>query len=582
MATISNPNDPNRDPNKPVSVTTANAAPISGPSSSSGSPAQSGQYSTLQKYLSSNSQAGERLGQQVGQNVQQQSQAAENASTSALTNANAATGQSGDFSKKLSQADKFKTQLQAPVIQQQTQPVNSYDVNKYSTNVAGLNNLKNIANNADTLNQFKGLSSNQQNGLASGFEQARLAADTSVKNALNAAESEKQKNQELQKNLKSEQGRSSILNQMFNANPNYRSGLKQLDQAFLQQDKSGNINKVAEQIAANQNNINTRNQQASDYQKTLANLVGQASTKQNELYNAANDINTAYRSDLQKRINTVNQAKDARIAQLNDAVNQFKNKNEITQNNAELFGLTPEVLKSLVDNQKLNSYVNSQVGNTSGVRLFNVGDQLKDYTSLFNNQILGTKALSQADVANANDIENLNAIAALTGNTNDITQTSQFTGDQLGQSQLPKMLQDRLQAFKDQDLKQQFNYETGDRFASVPSIPTIPNSITQSPSGNWVLPPSTINNFRASTGASTDLANYLTGNGIYRETQSGGNWTQRGYAGADQLANPYNNPNLNGNILQTTEKEAVDAVKNQAEQYLNNIGYQNLLRILQG
>ena len=156
MATISNPNDPNRNASNPAptQVSTANVVPNQpNTASTSGSPTNTGQFSTLQKYLGANQNAGARLGNAIDGKLENEATSLDNASNRAIdqsntanTSFNALTGQTSDFTKQLSQ----------PATAQSNTPTSkAYDVNNYSTNISGQQAAKDIASNADTLKSFR-------------------------------------------------------------------------------------------------------------------------------------------------------------------------------------------------------------------------------------------------------------------------------------------------------------------------------------------------------------------------------------------------------------------------------------------
>lgn len=585
MATISNPNDPNRNKSGAVNLTTSNATPASEQQQAPASQAAaSGQYPTLQKYLGANQQAGQRLGEQVGRNVTAQSQAAQKTASRETSEAGAA---NTAYRGLVDQAKQFTSRLQTPVTVQPANPMTTtqtsvenisaddykkgpatissagdvkkqpvapmpkdlsgglYDVSKYSTNVAGLEEARKIAADQEQLNQLRGLAAGTT------FNEQKKVGDKEVAEALNATAKEKEKQQELQRNVSTEQGRTNLLSQLFGNQPGYKSGVRQLDQAFLQQDKSNQLGNISNQLKQNVSGINERakqSQQASDLLKQLITQGGEASTG---LQSATAAVNQAYRSDLQNRIEQVNKAKADRVNYLNQQLDSMKNSGQITADVASAFGLTPEVLQGLVtDTRALNPYANDVTG-TTGVRLFDTVKNLSNIGDIFSQDqgyVLGQQANSLADVVNTADIAALNDLAAIAGGQNELTQASQFTGQQTGASRLPELLQARNQRFQDESLGQRFQYDTGDlNFGDLG---------------------------QASAGASTSLQDYLYGPGIYREVQSRGNLQNVGSASPQEILNQHFRAG------ELAERSAVANLQNNVNDYLNSIGYQNLLRIL--
>ena len=153
MATISNPNDPNRNASgvpstpapAPVQVSTANVAPQQ--ASTSGTPTGTGQFSTLQKYLGANQGAGQRLGNAIGGNLSNEATGLANATNTALSNSTDANKKQADLTNN---TNSFTTALNAPsTAPTAATPSIGYDVSKYGTNLSGTQAAAEIANNAN-------------------------------------------------------------------------------------------------------------------------------------------------------------------------------------------------------------------------------------------------------------------------------------------------------------------------------------------------------------------------------------------------------------------------------------------------
>jgi hypothetical protein len=352
LATISTPNDPNRDPNKPVTVSTGNVAPQAQPSNTSQpgqaptQPVASGQYSTLQKYLGANQDAGQRIASQVGGNI---SNEAQNAATTSKRELGQAAGANTAFEGNITKATNYTNQLNTPATQQSnvTPTAKAYDVNSYSTNLSGQQAAKDIASNTDKLNEFKGLASGDT------LAKNKAESDKQQQEAATAAFNELQKNQNATKNINTESGRGKLLDQMFN-NQNYRSGLKQLDQAFLQNDKSNTLNQISNNLKTKVAQIQDRNNKAVAAKTLLDQLAGQITDASTGLSNRTAEMNKQYLDSLQGRLTNINAAKDQRLAQLNQQFTDLQQNNQAKQSFLDELGLgAPQA----TDQKAVNSWV---------------------------------------------------------------------------------------------------------------------------------------------------------------------------------------------------------------------------------
>jgi hypothetical protein len=590
LATISTPNDPNRDPNKPVTVSTGNVAPQAQPSNMSqpgqapAQPAASGQYSTLQKYLGANQDAGQRIASQVGGNIQNEAQ---NAATTSQRELGQAAGANTAFDTNIAKANSFTAQLNTPATQQSNAAptAKAYDVNSYSTNLSGQQAAKDIASNTDKLNEFKGYASGDT------LAKNRAESDKQQQEAAKATDAELKKNQTASTNINTESGRGKLLNDVFN-NQNYRSGLKQLDQAFLQNDKSNTLNQISNNLKSNVATIQKRNNDAAAAKTLLEQLTGQGNDAVTGLTNRTTEMNKQYEDSLNARLSNINQAKDDRLTYLKNQFADLRDNNQAKQSFLDELGLTaPQV----TDQKTLNSWVGSQPTGTSGTRLFKTVKDLGGLGDILNTQTLEDHALTKNQAANQADVDNLKAIYALMGDkapTDQITQASNFQGNQTSNQgitggNLAERLAARTKDFQDKDLAQRFNSEA----SATEGVMSDSGLLGRYQTGTA----------NASAGATATLADYLYGNGIAREVQSGETQNLPGFTGLipssfvydsnhnasgqyfrdpNQLANNARNREID-RVRNTAESQAVSGVNSQINNQLNSIGYQNLLKILQ-
>lgn len=575
-------------------VATPNAAIVTPASSGSPSPA-SGQFSTLQKYLGANTGAGSRIANMVGKNISQEAQQLGNTTNRELQESNQAnqsfsglTDKTKDFTEELSKP------LDGPATNTPTEK--AYDVNSYTTNLSGQKAAQDIANNQERLGEFRGLASGDVAATS------RATSQKEAQDAISAANRAYDTTKERQTQLSVEPKRQALVSDTLNTK-NQRMGVRALDDAFLSQDKNRTLDTINNNLRQSYGGLVANQNAAANQNSAIQGIATNQSAAEGALNQRMQDMQQAYLSLLQDRVASVNAAKDVRTTGLNTEFGQLRDKNEATQNFANLLGLTPEnITKAGAD--------------TSGIRLFNT---LKDQNldNVLDTSLLRTKATSGLDVANKADIGALQALAALMGQENaQLPTESKFVGEQLGASKLPDLLNERINTFNTKDLGQRYSGTGMDT-----------ESINER---NWYGGSDHVADAAAQAHATATLNDYLYGQGIARNTQSAtsrtgnlgailNNWSrfmnplELGAGFADHVVN--NDPNrgpvaavndtfYNDGLTNlgyrwgtggleaagkdeqaaryNAEGQAVGSVDSQLKGVVDSIGYNNLLKIIGG
>lgn len=446
MATISNPTDPNR-----AVQTTSNVAPqVMQPNQQQPQAASTGQFSTLQKYLGANQGSGQRLASAIGGNLNNEAGSLQDVSQRTLdTSANA----NKNITNLTGQTSDFTNQLKTPSTVAAVNPTaKAYDVNSYSTNLSGQQAAQDIANNQDKLNTFRGIASGDTSSKLR--DESTTQANEALKSTANAYDT----NAKRQSQLNNFGDRSQLLQQAVNTK-NQRAGIQNLDNALLSQDKSGTLNQINQNLQNQVGNLQQYKNTANSQFKDVGTLSDAQTSAEKGLTGRVADMNKEQQSTLDSRVSSINAAKDARKEYLTNAYNKFRDTGEINQdlydimqlNNVQDVDKAAGIGGGTVVAQKLQ---NNETPQQKKVRLFNI---LKDsnLNKFLDTNLLDTKAASGRDVANQQDITALNALAALSGNTNDIG-LSKFQGRQLGESSLDEALNNRSQEFLDKDLAERY------------------------------------------------------------------------------------------------------------------------------
>lgn len=570
MATITNFN--NKAPLE-QDKSTANVVPGSEGSGTPTAPQPvrpaSGQYSTLQKYLGANQNVGGRLGGMLQTNIQNEANKNQATTGRELGEANQA---NQDLTGLTGETNKYTTDLTGDNSVSSTG--GGYDANAYSTNLSGQKAASDIAANADSLNKFRDTSTGKLGGAAIGKSQQETSQ------AQNAANLQDQLNKQRQQEINNESKRAQLLSQTLNTQ-NQRSGLRSLDNAFLSQDKTNKISDINNLLRQNMAGIQQNVGKAGEYAGAVGGLGTNQTNAETGLRNRVTTMNDLYNQELNKRVDPLNAAKQERYNGLVNQFNQLRGDNTATEDFANEMGLFD--VQAANPNQ-YNPNPSTSMGMPQpgeGVRLFNVLKNAEQGSggldTFLNSEKLKQQALSGRDVANTQDVSNLNALRALAGQTNDITE-SQFTGRQTDPSKMTAALNQRGEQFRNQDLGQRYN--------SVSDLIS-----RQSPASLFELP-TTYYGRGAATGTLEDVLNRnQIGRNVAGGTQTGP-FTSQDFLVPQVTSTPYDYQPANytenrGDSLQNqavsqAEQQAVGGVQNQANTALQNMGYNNLLKILRG
>jgi len=617
VATISNPTDPNK------TVATSNVAPQ--PASTSGTQTPTGQYSTLQKYLSANQGSGQRLAGAIGSNVNKEITGLKETTGREINEAGAAnqnignlTGTTSDFTNKLKSAN---------TVQPPTPTGKAYGVEGYATNLSGAQAAADISKNQDQLNTFR--------GIATGDTSSKLKEESNkqANEAMAASAKAYDTNKERQSQLNNFNDRSVLLQKAINSR-NQRAGLQNLDNALLSQDKSGTLNQVNQNLQANTKGLQENKNVATAKQEEVGTLSTAQAAAELGLNNRLGEMSAEQQKALTDRVGQINQAKAATKSRLEADYKKFQDTGEVSQalydtlqlGNVQDVDKAAGIGGGTVTAQKMTP---NETPQQKQIRLFNV---LKDrgLNSFLDTGLLDTQAMSGQDVVNQQDMDNLNALAALTGGTNN-AKLSKFGNKQIGESSLDEALNARAQDFLNKDLSQRYsasgsdtqsmgggkkgygasnatatlddylygqgiarqsrNSVGGGAMNFLDAIVNVPNSLL---TGN--IPNLTNNLQDAFTGATDILENpTLSSIGVagIGPTLSVEN------ANANRVANDLamrnagytyaggRNANNYGEMdnwaAQTqAEQQAVGGVNKQIQDQLKNIGYNNLLKLIQG
>lgn len=603
MATISNANDPNR--------ATQNVVPQP---STSGTPTSSGGYSTLQKYLQANQNAGQRVAGQVGATVNKEATNLQNTSQRELgesDDANKAfsglTGQTTGFTESLNSGEK---KLTSPTAQ-------AYGVDGYSAQLSGQQAAADIAKN--NLNTFRNIATG-----ASGTEaqnKSKAEAEQAVQQTVKAYDTNKQR----QENLSSFGGRNQLIQQSLNTQ-NQRQGLQNLDAAFMSQDKNKTTDTIRQTLQQASKGLVAQQDLANTQRTDISGLTEAQRAAETGLNTRLTDMEKEYGDVLNQRKSEVDTTKDLRMARLEEKYKKFQETGEIDQDlyDALQLGNAQDVdaARFTGGNVYAQKATQNETPANKNIRLFN---ELKDkkLTDLLDTKLLTEKGASGYDYANQSDIDALSNLAALMGTENKVG-LSKYTGKQLGESSLDENINARNQKFLNEDLVKTFQgsgYKQEDIGGSSAMARAYSNAAatvddilsgrvyrnTQgSQSKGWENTLGSIGN-SILTGGSNLLFSPDQASDIQDVINAGGASVVPGLVNS-QLATPaavmkylediqgsmrgagmttegglggrYIGSGEWGRSMNSAEAQAVGSVNQQANQYLNDIGYKNLLKLI--
>lgn len=620
MATISNANDPNR--------ATQN---VTQQPSNSGTPTSSGGMSTLQKYLQANQNAGQRIAGMVGADVEKESGNLKTASERELGESSTANKAIGDLTNTTKD---YTTQLSQPGAAT-TQSGKKYDVGSYQSNLSGSQAAKDIAQN--NLTAFR--------NIATGSESSKLQDESKkqAQEAVNQSQKEYDTNKQRQQQLGTFQGRNQLLQQALNTK-NQRIGLQNLDTALMSQDKNKTTDTIRQNLQQKTGDIVGRTKVAGTQQTDINNLAKAQAEAETGLNARLGSMQQEYQNELENRRKAVDKAKDDTLARMQQDYADFKKTGNISQALYDALQLgNVQNLNELAftGGQGGVSQKMTQPGQAKNdIRLF---DTLNDIplAKLLDITKLEQKGASYLDYANANDVANLNALASLMGGTNNVTE-SKFGANQIGESSLDEKLNQRYQDFINKDLQQRFSGSGSDEqginrsglFGSnrvgtaygqsaataslndilygqgiarntrgttssgglgnllnnianlvgpsqitAPSIDNISraaDSITEN-AGDLLSPEALMGSATMGVGGQLAASELARQQRIAQEQQL----RDAGYTFAGRGSINYNDGEQ-GAAMTRAEQQAIDQVNEQANNYLNNIGYNNLLKLISG
>lgn len=622
MATINTTDDPNR------TLNTANAAPQQGPATS-GVQTSSGNFSTLQKYLGANQGAGQRLAGMIGGNLnkeagQLQDTSQREQSESGLANQNISnlTNDTNKFTQDLSGQAQGTSGLQSGKA--------GYDVSSYATNLAGQQAANQIAANQDTLNKFT--------GIRAGDTSAKLKteSDKQADESVLSANKQYDTNQQRQQQLRLNNGRDTLLQEALNTQ-NQRSGLRNLDNAFLTQDKSKTLNSISNNLRSNVQGIQQNQGNANESKNQITDLVGTQSASEKGLNSRVSGLQSEYDQSLQDRVGAVNQGKQSRMQQYLDEYAKLKAGEVVKEGFAKDLGLDQvKVADPNRMSMSSNGNVDTNMGMAKpyeGVRLFNSIKDNPELRAVLDTSLLERQAQHGSDVVNQQDIGNLNSIAALSGAKNNLNKLSDFTGRQIGPSTLQDILNTRADRFQNEDLVKNFTgtgqkredvmrsglfgkNKVGEAVANSSATGNINDILNNriyrqtsagenrddSVLGRIVNNPLQAINPLTGVLSPIPVIKDVLGGPKGMESQSAQNFRDSKNMDAinsglanreEQLKNAgYSASGLSGDYhggggeqertSTNAEAQSVARVNEQGQQFLNNIGYKNLLRLSQG
>lgn len=625
MATISTPNDPNR------TATTANAGPQQTQQMSqntSGAPTSSGKFSTLQKYLGANQGAGQRIAGMVGGNLSQEQQRMKDTTSRELGEAGQANQQFGQLTKDTQGfTQRLTTPVQGPT---QTTTGPGYDVSSYQANLSGQQAARDIAADQNQLQQFTGI---RTGDLA---QQKQQESEKQANEAVQAASKAYDINKQRQSQLQNNQGRDQLLSQILNTK-NQRAGVRNLDNAFLTQDKTKSLNTVTDTLRQSVGDLRSSIDSGKMSADEIIKLKEAQDAARGSLVDRLTGMQTEYDEVLNSRMNQVNAAKAARIAAQDKQWQELQAGREVKEKFAEELGLNNVSGSTPIDTDMVSNFMGMPSNKTpyKDVRLFNtIKDQ--DLNTFLDRSLLQRQASGRADVANQQDIDALNILAQLSGGQNTINKVSDFTGNQTNtmDNKLSNALNERSAKFLTDDLTKTFQgsgykqedirgssamaraYSNaaaslndvlkGDIYRNTQGTQsrgwenTLGNVLGAIKSGGTSL----LFNDQARGDMQSDVNNTMEGlikggtnilpgmvmgvnpavsnavGGYLRGLE--GTMRGAGLTDAGGLAGRYIGEGEWGRSMNVAEGQAVGQVKNQADQYLKDINYDSLLKIAKG
>ena len=335
----------------------------------------------------------------------------------------------------------------------------AYDVNSYATNLSGANAAADIAKDQTKLNTFRGIATGDTSS------QLQKESNKQANEALNASAKAYDTNKERQSQLNNFGDRSMLLQKAINSR-NQRAGLQNLDNALLSQDKSGTLNQVNQNLQANTKGLQENKNVATAKQEEVGTLSTAQAAAELGLNNRLGEMTAEQQNALTARVGQINKAKADTKARMEADYKKFQDTGEISQalydtlqlGNVQDVDAAAGISGGNPVSQKMTNPNETQ--QQKNVRLFNV---LKDkgLGSFLDTGLLDTQAMTGQDVVNQQDMDNLNSLAALTGGTNS-AKLSQFGNKQIGESSLDEDLNARAQKFLDQDLQQRYSASGSD------------------------------------------------------------------------------------------------------------------------
>lgn len=595
MATVTN--FENKNPLQQEDKTSGNVSPnqAAGAAPNQGVRPAASTFSTLQRYLGANTQAANRLGNLVSSNVQGEQRKSSNLANKELTQANQANQQFRDLT---GQTKQYQQDLSAPPQTQANTQAGNYDVNTYSTNLSGQDAANRIAQNEQSLKQFRDVST----GIAG--QKQRETSTKEYTDALNAADERKRLNLQRQQNVSSEGGRNVLLQNALGAQAR-RGGIRGLDTALLSNDQSGQLNALNNILRTNLRDIEGNVKSAETLGTDIKTIAQQQAEAEKALGSRVTGLNTEYEQSLASRLPQINEAKSARVQDLLAQFNGLRGNNEATESFARELGLD----KVMAANPA------NVAGEMQGVRLFNTlknmgGDLESGLRKALDTTTLEQQAQSWRDVANKSDVSNLNALRALAGQTNDITE-SRFAGNQT-QALLGDMLQKRAEDFRTKDMltrlggygnatESMSGSNFGGDIAAGRSFYTgefgdilnntgegIDKYIYSGMKGNEnyddslrQISPEELSRYTGYLNETDDVYDPIYKDRFGQPVKSGINYVTTG--GLTPTAVPGFTPSGEyGRTLTTAQARAAQGLRNASDTYANQIGYNNLLRIIGG
>jgi hypothetical protein len=249
--------------------------------------------------------------------------------------------------------------------------------------------------------------SNNQNyaTVASGKGFDNNAVSTQQQNAALAAQNLQNATNQNLNNLQTAQGRNTLFSSLINNTGGYNQGQKSFDQLFLQGALGGiqsNLSKQNTEAAKLAGLTNNQSKDLTDINNQYSNVVSGLNTLANSNFNKFYD--TLYNQG------NVDYVQNLRNQQYNNLVNNVKNGGTLTQDQANLLGITPSV-NSGINTTNVASKIGTNVQQPTTIpSSINVGNILSDPNAINKYIQKGQDASKVQDIVTQDDFSRYKAL----------------------------------------------------------------------------------------------------------------------------------------------------------------------------